>query len=121
MKLLLDQGLPRSAAGLLRARSVDAVHVAERGWSANSDVMLLDAAQREGRVIVSLNGDFHDWLAVSRAAGPSVIRIRIEGLRAEALVALITNVLAATGDRLMSGSLVSVSADSIRVRSLPVR
>jgi len=33
MKLLLDQGLPRSALGLLREAGIDAVHVAEIGYS----------------------------------------------------------------------------------------
>nr|WP_258003931.1 DUF5615 family PIN-like protein [Fischerella thermalis] len=37
MKLLLDQGLPRSAATLLSEAGIDAVHVAEIGLSAADD------------------------------------------------------------------------------------
>ena len=37
MKLLLDQGLPRSAAELLRQKGLDAVHTGECGLSVASD------------------------------------------------------------------------------------
>ena len=37
MKLLLDHGLPRSAAGLLRDAGMDAVHTGERGLATASD------------------------------------------------------------------------------------
>jgi predicted nuclease of predicted toxin-antitoxin system len=42
-------------------------------------------ARREGRVIVTLDADFHALLALSNAATPSVVRLRIEGLRARPL------------------------------------
>ncbi len=37
MKLLLDQGLPRSAAALLRNVNIDTIHVGEIGLSAGED------------------------------------------------------------------------------------
>ena len=53
MKLLLDQGLPRSAAGLLRQEGLDAVHTGECGLSVASDYEILAAGrtrpQGEGR------------------------------------------------------------------------
>jgi predicted nuclease of predicted toxin-antitoxin system len=38
MKLLLDQGLPRSAATLLSEAGIDTIHVAEIGLSAADDI-----------------------------------------------------------------------------------
>ncbi|MBI1921575.1 MAG: DUF5615 family PIN-like protein [Geobacter sp.] len=43
-KLLLDQGLPRSTAFLLRMRGWDVVHVAEIGLSAAKDLEILHYA-----------------------------------------------------------------------------
>jgi predicted nuclease of predicted toxin-antitoxin system len=85
MRLLLDQGLPRSAAGLLAAANIDAVHVADLGLSSAEDSGILDVARKEARIVVTLDADFHNQLAVSGSTSPSVIRIRIERLRGEEL------------------------------------
>ncbi len=59
MKLLLDQGLPRSAAKLLIDNGVDAVHVGEIGYAAAEDSLHLQLDRNEGYVIVILGADFH--------------------------------------------------------------
>jgi len=41
-----------------------------------SDEAILRLGQREGRIVVTLDADFHMLLAVSGASRPSVIRIR---------------------------------------------
>jgi predicted nuclease of predicted toxin-antitoxin system len=45
MRWLLDQGLPRSAAFLLRERSMDAVHVGEIGMASAGDHANLSQAR----------------------------------------------------------------------------
>jgi len=82
MKLLLDQGLPRSLAALLRQNSVDTIHVGEISLATASDEEILQHARTDQRIIVTLDADFHALLALAMAAEPSIIRIRIEGLRA---------------------------------------
>lgn len=49
MKLLLDQGLPRSAADLLRKTGVDTVHVGEIGLAMAEDAAILEEA-RPGKI-----------------------------------------------------------------------
>ena len=44
MKLLLDQGLPRSAAALLRNAGFDTVHTGEIGLARAEDAVILDEA-----------------------------------------------------------------------------
>jgi predicted nuclease of predicted toxin-antitoxin system len=85
MKLLLDQGLPRSAVTLLIEAGIDTIHVAEIGLSAANDTDILQKARDDERVVVTFDADFHALLALSVATSPSVIRIRIERLRAPAL------------------------------------
>jgi predicted nuclease of predicted toxin-antitoxin system len=80
MKLLLDQGLPRSAVLHLRNQQIEAVHVGDRGLATESDLKILDVGRQEGMVVVTLDADFHALLALSGITGPSVVSIRTEGL-----------------------------------------
>ncbi len=59
MKLLLDQGLPRTTAGLLRADGIDTVHVGEIGRATADDPLILQRGKDENRTIVTLDADFH--------------------------------------------------------------
>ncbi len=120
MRILLDQGLPRSTALLLTTAGFDAVHVGDIGLAAASDPESLDRARAERRVLVTLDADFHAILATSRATEPSVIRWRIEGLEAQALFALLERVFALCHEDLEHGALVSVELTRVRVRRLPI-
>ena len=120
MKLLLDQGTPRSAAGLLRQSGFDAVHTGEIRMAGSADEEILKSAADEQRVIITLDADFHQLLALSQTQIPSVVRIRIEGLRAEAFFKLVVNVIQQCEADLKTGALVSVTDFKIRVRHLPI-
>lgn len=119
-RVLLDQGLPRSAAGLLRALGWDVQHVSERGMSQATDATIIDLARLEARVVVTLDADFHALLAVSGASTPSVMRIRMEGLKAEQLVSLMQRVFALAGNDLETGAMVTVQDENIRIKRLPI-
>ena len=120
MKLLLDQGCPRSAAGLLRDVGVDALHVGEISMAAAADSAILLRALKETRVVVTLDADFHALLALNEAIAPSVVRIRIQRLRAQAMTKLILNVLSECSVELMQGVAVMVELNKIRIRRLPL-
>lgn len=121
MNILLDQGVPRSAAALLRAEGQDAVHTGEIGMSTAEDSAILERARGEGRLVVTLDADFHRLLALSGASQPSVIRIRIEGLKAAEFADVVHNVLASCPEDLALGAVVSVQEDGLRLRSLPLK
>ncbi len=118
MKFLLDQGLPRSTAALMRGRGRDALHVAEVGLSTATDLAILNRARSEDRAIITLDADFHALLMVNRASSPSVIRLRLEGLKADEVADLVDTVLAATAAELGTGALVTVTPHAIRVHRL---
>ncbi|MCC6329238.1 MAG: DUF5615 family PIN-like protein [Acidobacteria bacterium] len=120
MKFLLDQGTPRSAADILRLAGFDAVHTGETGLAEAEDSEIIRQAALEGRIVVTLDADFHMLLALSQALKPSVIRIRIEGLRAEEFGNLVQNVVSQCADDLKAGSMISVNDLQIRIRRLPV-
>ncbi|UXE58809.1 MAG: DUF5615 family PIN-like protein [Woronichinia naegeliana WA131] len=118
MKLLLDQGLPRSAAPLLSQRGIDSIHVADLGMSAAEDQDILEKAKNLGRIVVTLDADFHGLLALTNAISPSVIRIRIEKLRAQALTNLLITILRECEIELKQGAALSVNSKRIRIRRL---
>lgn len=120
MKLLLDQGLPRSTARLLRETGIDTVHVSEIGYSTSEDAVILERGREEDSTVVTLDADFHTLLALSGAASPSVVRIRIEGLKGETAANLIRTVLMQCEEDLKQGAVVTVERRRIRVRRLPL-
>jgi len=119
IKLLLDQGIPRTAAELLRKSGIDTIHVGEVGYADADDDLILQFGREKGYVVVTLDADFHTLLALSDASEPSVIRIRIEGLRAKATADLLQHVLALCYQDLERGAAVTVQENRIRVRKLP--
>jgi predicted nuclease of predicted toxin-antitoxin system len=120
MKLLLDQGLPRSAASLLRDAGIDTIHTGEIGYATAEDTAIMQKAVQENRIVITLDSDFHTLLALSGAAVPSVIRIRIERLRAEALAHLLQELLADWRDELEAGVAITVQPGRIRFHYLPL-
>lgn len=120
MNLLLDQGLGRSTIGHLAAAGVVAEHVGDLGLAQASDAAILDEASKNRAVVVTLDADFHQALAMTQAATPSVIRIRIEGLKGDKIAALLLQVLGKFEVELLAGAVVSVTATSIRARKLPI-
>jgi predicted nuclease of predicted toxin-antitoxin system len=118
MRLLLDQGLPRSAVRHLKQKGLSAMHAADVDLSTAADVAILEYCRREGLIIVTLDADFHAQLALSHAAAPSVIRVRIEGLRGEGIARVIAEVVQACASDLEHGAMISVQQSGIRVRRI---
>lgn len=100
MKLLLDQGLPLSAAALLRDVGIDAIHVGEIGMAEAEDVDIIQKARGEERVVATLDADFHALPAIDDAIFPSVIHIRIERLRAHALADMLLTIITECAEEL---------------------
>jgi predicted nuclease of predicted toxin-antitoxin system len=121
MKFLIDNNLsPRVAAGLAQAGH-DAAHVREYGMAAAPDDAVLARARDEDRVLVSADTDFGLLLAVSGAVSPSVLLIRrISERRADQIVAIILANLAPVADDLVSGAVVALGDNWVRVRPLPI-
>jgi len=104
MRLVLDHGVPRDAAALLRSLGHDCKHVGEIGMSRAADEEILAFSLGKNAVVVTLEADLHAILAVSGAQGPSVIRMRLQGLGAAEVVEAVRKVLASFEAELKRGS-----------------
>jgi len=121
MKLILDQGLPRSAAIILTDMGHEASHVGDISLAFATDMEILNYAASKSAVVVTLDADFHSLLAASGAKNPSVIRIREEGLRGAAVADCVGIVIQRCADELMFGAVVSVIPPYIRIKLLPLK
>lgn len=120
MKLLLDQGVPHTAARLLRESGLDAMHVGEIGMQRATDREIIEFARIEDRICITLDADFHAFLALSGAVAPSVIRIRQEGLNGIATFRLVQAILSSAAEALEQGALITATGRTLRIRRLPV-
>lgn len=120
MKLLLDQGLARSTVGLLTHAGVQAEHVWQLGMTSAQDELILAHAKSHGSIVVTIDGDFHAILARNGAASPSVIRLRVEHLKAEGQARMLLQVLGAAAKELEQGAVVTADQWSVRARLLPI-
>ena len=121
MKLFLDQGIPRSTASLLREMGIDALHVGEIGMASAADEAIIEYARSNRYSIVTLDADFHSLLALAEASGPSVVRLRIQRLKAPEAANLVWTVLERVGHELDAGSFITVKENSIGIRRLPIQ
>jgi len=120
MEFLLDQGLPLSTVQHLQALGLESVHAGALGLAAATDEAILAEGCARGAIVVTLDADFHAILARSRAAQPSVIRLRIQGLKGEAVARVINQVVQAVETDLLAGAAVTVTERRLALRRLPL-
>ena len=117
--LILDQGLPRDAAAFVRENGQDCVHVGELGMARAEDTEIVQLARDRGAVVVTLDADFHALLATSLASGPSVIRLRLQGLDGRGVAGYIARVTERFGEELAKGCLITVKPKKTTCHLLP--
>ncbi len=85
-----------------------------------ADEEILAFSLEKNAIVVTLDADLHTILALSGASGPSVIRLRLQGLGALDVAQLVQNVLAGFEADLKRGSLITVKARKTTCHRLPV-
>ncbi len=100
MNFLLDQGLPRSTVTHLKTIGLNAHHVGQLGMATALDKEILDKARQDDFIVVTLDSDFHSLLALGKSSKPSVVRIRIEGLKGNDVANIIKKVVEASQSEL---------------------
>ncbi len=121
MKFLIDHGLPKGIILLLEKNGISAQHTGDLGLERASDLEIIEFAKTHQMTIVTLDADFHALIAASEESRPSVIRIREQGLRSEAMANLLLRVISQTNKELSSGAFISATSNRIRIKRLPVQ
>ncbi len=121
MKFLLDQGLPRSTIIHLEKEGFKAVHTGDIGMPSATDKEIIDKAIALKCDVVTLDSDFHTIMAASGLKQPSIIRIRIEGLKGEKLAFILAETIVKTENDLKNGAAMSINSKGIRIHKLPLK
>lgn len=121
MRFLIDEALSPRLAVLLTEAGHDAIHASHAGLLGRTDAEVLAAATADRRVIISVDTDFGELLAIGARPATSVILIRRAPHRPSGQAALVLAALADTDDDLTAGAVVVVTPTRVRVRRFPLR
>jgi predicted nuclease of predicted toxin-antitoxin system len=99
---------------------VDAVHWASIGAPRAKDATIMSWARSNGHVLFTHDLDFSALLAMTQAAGPSVLQVRTQDLLPEAIGDHVVQVLRAHCGVLEQGAVVTIDETTARVRILPI-
>lgn len=121
MNILLDMNLPPTWVEFLAAHGVNAVHWSTVGDPRAADSELMAWALANDHVVFTHDLDFSVLLALSGAAGPSVLQVRTLDVTSDAIGDAVVQILKQHGADLDGGAIVTFDHASERVRLLPIR
>jgi predicted nuclease of predicted toxin-antitoxin system len=80
---LTDENIHPEVVAHLPARGLDVLDVRERGWQGWSDDELLGVAHREGRIVLTHDGDCGTLALLGRRPVVGIVRVRPGHMRAQ--------------------------------------
>ena len=110
---------PIIAQGLQKA-GFETIHVRDIGLRSASDSVIFEHAFKNDQIIISADTDFGTLLALQQPPKPSVILFRCADKRPHSQLALLLSNLSTIQDALLSGSIVVLEDNRIRIRALPI-
>jgi predicted nuclease of predicted toxin-antitoxin system len=122
VRFVVDANLSPKVAGYLQAAGHDAVHVVDVDLQHASDLVIMNWARTDERVVLSSDTDFGTLLARFEARDPSFLLLRhLNDRKPDEQAALLLANLDAVADYLAAGAVVTLSPGHLRVRPLPIR
>ena len=121
MKFIVDNALSPHLSEGLKKQGFDSIHVRDVNLQCAQDDVIFQKAYDDNRIIVTADTDFGTLLANWNKTRPSCIIFRRlnDNKPAGLLTVLIANLPAITED-LISGSIIIIEDERIRVRKLPI-
>jgi len=112
VKFLVDLCAGRRLAAWLRSQGHDIVESRDRGLDPG-DRVLLEWAAAEGRVLVTMDKDFGEFIFLEKL--PHCGLVRLPDVPVEKRIALMDNVLAAHGKDLAEHAIITIRGGRIRI------
>lgn len=120
MRFLVDMPLSPRLAAWLNENGHDAAHASAVGLHNSKDYLIIQAARREGRIIITADLDFPQLLAISRAADPGIILFRGGNYNEQEMLNLLKRVLDRYAEERLQHAVTVVDRTRIRRCPLPI-
>ena len=120
MKLLIDMNLSPVWVDFFATHGLTAVHWSSIGDPKAPDEVILRYAKEASLVVFTHDLDFGNILAVTHAAGPSVVQVRTENPVPDAIGMVVIAALREHRSHLIRGALLTIEPDRWRGRVLPL-
>ncbi len=120
VQLVIDMNLSVEWIAELAKHGFGAVHWSTVGDPRAEDSVVMAWALANGYVVFTHDLDFGTILALTHAAGPSVLQVRGQNVLPEHMGPLVVAALGQYDDALSAGAIVVVEERKARVRTLPL-
>jgi len=114
LKLYLDQMLNVRVANALRTAGHDVVRVSETGHARADDEQILRNAIADGRVLITLDEHFGDWVVLPLRRHPGVIRVKADPTTPENILGILVPFLKEYGQAKFEDHLVILSGKRVK-------
>ncbi len=114
--LIADENIPPIMIAALRNIPVNVVSVKE-DYSGSQDESIIELAQRTGRIILTEDKDFGEWVFAHKTEGISVIFLRYHFTDTKQMVSIVAELLRSGTERFLN-KFTTVTTRKIRVREL---
>lgn len=121
MRLVVDMNLSPQWISLLRREGFEADHWAQPGDARASDTDVMEWARQNQAVVLTNDLDFGAMLALTRAAGPSVIQMRTHDVSPARAGPSVLRALRQFRAELNDGALIVIDEQRQRIRILPLQ
>ena len=119
MKIIVDVNLAVRWANMLSGRGIQAIHWTAIGAADAQDIEIMSYARQNAYSVLTNDLDFSAILVSTRASGPSVIQIRAEDTRPEALLDRVADALVKFSDAIEQGTIITIDPNKTRLHILP--
>ncbi len=120
MQFLIDMNLSPKWVDALAQSDFEAVHWSSVGLAYASDPEIMAYAKQHGFVVLTNDLDFGSILAATSGDAPSVVQLRADDCRVEAIGELVIQSVLQAKDQLAAGALVTIDTTKLRITSLPI-
>ncbi len=121
MKILIDMNLSPDWVSAFEAANIESVHWSTIGAPRAEDIEIVAYARANSYIVFTHDLDFGMILALTNAAGPSVIQVRTQDILPSSLANTLISVINHNESALEQGALIVVDEARARVRILPLQ